>query len=304
MPGIPGEPTVANEYHYVGNDPLNFIDPLGLSRVDDGDMDLPVTKYLIDDTGPCPVCHADPSGSALKSHFLGLATTWNPAGYDDDAVNAAMAFGIDPRLVFSIFVQESNGSPTQGPAANTLQYAYCDIYHGPTCPATIGPTNLTSETLSHILAGSALTRNVLSSVSGGDYGTAEAVFWISQSTAGDGQQLFAATATAARLSYLQNRVRSIAEDEGIGTVSGVDAVAVTEIMTNTYSYWMTSMIGAGWNAQTGAKTVIGRLFQQDEPGTDPGTPDALKNLRTDGRGYVNQYTGSYCEASGLLGSYC
>lgn len=32
--GQPGEPTTANEYHYVDNDPLNKIDPLGLRPTD------------------------------------------------------------------------------------------------------------------------------------------------------------------------------------------------------------------------------------------------------------------------------
>ncbi len=32
--GTPGEPTEANPYHYVGNDPLNKVDPLGLRPLD------------------------------------------------------------------------------------------------------------------------------------------------------------------------------------------------------------------------------------------------------------------------------
>ncbi|MCP4384721.1 MAG: hypothetical protein GY798_25465, partial [Hyphomicrobiales bacterium] len=34
----PGHPTSGNVYSYVGNDPLNYQDPLGLSRVGDGAM--------------------------------------------------------------------------------------------------------------------------------------------------------------------------------------------------------------------------------------------------------------------------
>ena len=36
--GHDGTTTVANAYHYVGNDPLNYVDPLGLSRVRDCDL--------------------------------------------------------------------------------------------------------------------------------------------------------------------------------------------------------------------------------------------------------------------------
>ncbi len=47
LDGVDGETTVANPYHYTSNDPLNFTDPLGLSRLRDPDM------------GPCPPSYAE-----------------------------------------------------------------------------------------------------------------------------------------------------------------------------------------------------------------------------------------------------
>jgi hypothetical protein len=96
-------------------------------------------------------------------------------------------------------------------------------------------------------------------------------------------------------------VKTIAGEEDVTYVRGSEVFSVLAMPTS-YVYRMTSMVGAGWNAQTGADGVIRRLFQQDAPGTDPGTPDALKNRRTDGRGYTNQYSHAYCGAAGRLGA--
>jgi len=40
LPGVVGEVTVANPYHYANNDPLNQVDPLGLSPLRDADVRL------------------------------------------------------------------------------------------------------------------------------------------------------------------------------------------------------------------------------------------------------------------------
>ncbi len=78
--GTPGTPDEANPYDYVGNDPLNFADPLGLCRMRDGGLRLmpayedlapgeygppSVTGYEVQPCQGSAECLGDPSDVAV-----------------------------------------------------------------------------------------------------------------------------------------------------------------------------------------------------------------------------------------------
>jgi len=110
LDGVDGTTSVANPYTYVLNDPLNRVDPLGLRA---GDIQFDNCHKI--EGNRCPVVIDDISATARagiepydipsrRNNECYVAT--DSAG---DVFSASRAIGIDTRLVFGVYLQETTG---------------------------------------------------------------------------------------------------------------------------------------------------------------------------------------------------
>ena len=279
-------PSMGSAYVYAYNSPLVYVDPSGLRGV---------SKFLLIDSGGCPSCAAQRGGSRTG----GVAGSWNRAAYDDDSIRASAAYGLDPRLLFGIFTQETTGSWRQSAGANR--------FVPNALQNTFGPTNLTESTLSGLLRRDASLRGQLQGMAGqlGLFGGsavtgADAVrVLIFHEVFKSGHESFAAYATASRLGELQRLVRERARLKGFKEARGA-AIQSALGDSSAKSVYESALIGAAYNAQT---TDLARNNSIDAKLEFlPDTTPALVNNSGRPNVYSNQYTSSYCSAGRYLGS--
>ena len=106
----------ANPYAYGRNDPLDLVDPLGLSPTTDGSFRS--DWVIVDDvrTGGCGGCSAsqyadepptEAFGGGGWQGIVGWRAHWNAKAFADASLGAAGGFHIDSRVVYAQIVMES-----------------------------------------------------------------------------------------------------------------------------------------------------------------------------------------------------
>jgi RHS repeat-associated protein len=272
-------PGSGSQYVYGLNLPVKFADPSGRR---------PGLVTLIDDVGPCPGC----AGSNRGSRFL---NDWTAPPFRGTAIEASGFYGVDPRLVYGVFIQETDGLfLTQSSSANINQ-----LLLGVGNP-TVGPTNLTIGTIEDILKSDPHISTAVRGASARDI-----AFWISNYTT---DPSWAAGLTASRLKSIEIEVRAAANAKHLPVLKRKDFSGA--LGSGSKGAYLSSVIGAGNNAQAGDTTEArakgrGQVINAFLSGDFSNTTPAVANNSGNPNLYKNQYTDAMCRASGQInGGVC